>query len=215
MRKFSYILMGCILYLLLSADSCNSNRPESSEMHDVELTKEMKDLKTEFESDALTEKSLTAFEVKAKQKLVDFSDFLAIYTTEPIDELFKSQARQMILDLFITGKVRINDLLVNEPDQKDILINDFLDLKSEYRSMNLKCDSINISEPLHRTKEMNYTGSLRFYRLLEVRTSSDTLIIAPARMEVEIFVSKVKKPFGKDTLQIWNVSLGNMKPIFK
>ena len=211
MRRFSYILTACLLYLLLCSDSCNSNRQDRSVEHEAALAQDVEDLKNEFKSDELTEKSLNAFEVKAKQKLVDLSDYLNIYTVKSTDESFRIQARQMIQDLFISENVRINDLLLNEPDRKDISITDFLNRKFQYNLLNLKFDSIRISEPLHRTNELNYTGSLKFSRFMKALTSTDTLIVSPTKMEVEIFVSKVKKAFGNDTLQVWNVSLGNIQ----
>lgn len=211
MRRFFYILTACLLYLLLSSESCNSNRHNSFIAHDAELTRAAEDLKNEFKSDELTEKSLDAFEVKAKQKLVDLSDYLTIYSAKSTDESFRTQARQMIRDLFASENVWINELLLNESDRKDILINDFLNQKFGYNSMNLTFDSIQISEPFHKSKELNYAGSLRFSRSLKAMTSTDTLIAAPVRMEVEIFVSKVKKAFGNDTLLVWNVSLGNIQ----
>jgi hypothetical protein len=209
MRRFLYILTTCLLYLLLSSESCNS-RQDSAASQEAELTKDVAVLKSEFESDELSEKSLHAFEIKAKQKLVDFSDYLNIYTVKLTDESFRTQARQMILDLFISENIRINCRLLNEPDRKDIPVNDFLNEKFGYDFLNLKFDSIRISQPLHLKNGLNYSGSLRFSRFLETRTSSDTLIKAPAKMEVEIFVSKIRKAFGRDTLQIWNVSLGNI-----
>ncbi|HAQ18646.1 MAG TPA: hypothetical protein DCR40_05340 [Prolixibacteraceae bacterium] len=210
MRKFSYILVVIIGYLLLSSKSCDSGQQNSAAMHETELMRDMEDLKNEFESDELTEKSLNAFEIKAKQKLVDLSDYLVIYTAKTIDESFRTQARQMIRDLFASENVRLNGLLLNESDRKGFLINDFLNKKSGYNSIDLKFYSIRISESLHRINEMNYAGRLRFSRFLKAETSTDTLIIEPAKMEVEIFVSKVNKAFGNDTLQIWNVSLGNI-----
>lgn len=211
MRRFLYILTACFLYLLLCSDSCNSNRQDSSVAQEAALTREVEDLKNEFKSDELTLKSLDAFQVKAKQKLVDLSDYLTIYSAKSTDESFRTQARQMIRDLFVSENVSINELLLNEPDRKSILINDFLNRKVEYNFLNLKFDSIRISEPLRLTNELNYAGSLKFSRFLKTGTLTDTMITAPAKMEVEIFVSKVKKAFGNDTLQVWNVSLGNIQ----
>jgi len=211
MRRFLYILTACLLYLLLSSESCNSTRQDSSAAHEAELMNAVADLNNEFKSNFLSEKSLIAFETKAKQKLVDFSDYLSIYETKSTDETFRTQAREMILNLFVSENVRINGLLLNEPERKDLLINDFLNRKFEFDSFELKFDSIKISEPLRRMNEMNYTGSLIFFRFQQAGISADTLIAAPAPMKVEIFVSKVKKSFGNDTLQVWNVLLGNIQ----
>lgn len=211
MREFSYILIASVLFLLLSSDSCNSSRQDTSVVRETELSKTASDLKNEFESDELSEKSLKAFEIKAKQKLIDFSDYLNVYTVNPIDESFKLQAYQMIQDLFISKNALISDQLLNAANSKSIPVGDFLNEKYGFDSMKLKFDSIRILEPLHKTDGMKYAGSLQFYRFIQAKTMTDTLIIAPSKMEVEIFVSKVKKVFGNDTLQIWNVSLGNLK----
>jgi hypothetical protein len=211
MKNFSYILVAILAYLMLSSKSCESDRKDSSEIHEAELTKAMVDLKNEFKSDELSKKSLRAYEVKARQKLVDFSDYLSIYSVKPIDESFRIQARQMILDLFVSDHVRINALLLNESDRESILIGDFLSKNFGYNSIKLVFDSVKIAKPLCRSDGINYAGNLRFSRSLKTYTSSDTLISTPVVMEVEFFVSKIKKSFGNDTLQIWNVSLGSIQ----
>jgi hypothetical protein len=210
MRRFLYLLTACLMFLLLSSESCNSNRQENSAVHDAELTRDMENLKTEFESDVLTEKSLNAYEIKAKQKLVDLSDYLNLYTVKSVDGTFKTQARQMIQDLFVSDRISINGLLLNNPGKKDILISDFLALKFDYSLINLKFDSIQIYKPLQRINDNNYFGSLRFLRYLQAEKSRESLTAEPIKMDVDITVSKVRKAFGNDTLQVWNLYLGNI-----
>lgn len=198
------------MFLLLSSESCNSNRQDNSAVHDAELTRDMENLKAEFESDVLSEKSLNAYEIKAKQKLVDLSDYLNLYSLKSVDDTFKTQARQMIQDLFVSDHISINGLLLNDPGKNNILISDFLDIRFDYSLMNLKFDSIQIYKPLQRINDKNYAGSLRFLRYLHAEKSTESLTTGPIKMDVEIFVSKVRKAFGNDTLQVWNVYLGNI-----
>ncbi len=45
---------------------------------------------------------------------------------------------------------------------------------------------------------------------LKAFSASDTTIFGPVRMETDIFASKVFKSFGKDTLKVWSVFLGDI-----
>jgi hypothetical protein len=77
--------------------------------------------------------------------------------------------------------------------------------------MDFLFDSIKVARPFHRTDEFNYKGRLSFSRRIKASTASDTIFSGPDRMEADIYVSKVCKQFGTDTLQIWSVFLGNIK----
>lgn len=213
MRKFLFIFIATLAYLVLSSKSCGTDEKDDAAKKEAELIKTKASIKNEFESDNLSKKSLRAFEVKAKQKLVDFSDYLGICSDKQMDESFKNQARQMILDMFIADSIKVNSFLVNEMEEKNVPINKILnsDFGSGNNSMDFIFDSIEVEKPLRRTDEFNYAGNLTFSRHVKVYSSTDTLFSGPAKMEVEILASKVKKTFGTDTLQVWGVYLGNIK----
>lgn len=213
MRKFLFIFGAIMAYLLLCSKSCDSDERDDSVSKEAELTQTKEAIKNEFESDELSRKSLRAFEAKAKQKLVDLADYLDIYNDKPIDESFKDQARQMILDLFISDSVLINNRLSGENDEKDLSVREFLKtgLASVYTSADFMFDTLEIAAPLRRIDDLNYKGRLSFSRIVKSCNFADTVISFPAKMEADIFVSKVIKPFGSDTLRIWSVFLGNIK----
>ena len=213
MRKYLIIFGAILAYLTLSSKSCGSDEKDDAAKNETELTQSKASIKAEFESDDLSRKSLRAFEVKAKQKLVDFSDYLGIYSDKQMDESFKNQARQMIKELFISDSVRINTLLSNEKDEKSIAIGEFLISYSAsgFNSMDFIFDSIEVAEPLRRTDDYNYKGRLSFSRRAKTFTDTDTVFTGPVRMEADIMVSKVYKQFGSDTLQVWGVFLGKIK----
>jgi len=212
MRKFLFIFGAILAYLLLCSKSCGSDEKDDTAKKEAELTKTKANIKNEFESDDLSKKSLRAFEVKAGQKLVDFSDYLDIYSDKQMDKSFKDQARQMIMDLFISDSVRINSLLLNEPDGKNIPLIEFLNLDpaTGYNSIDFIFDSIQVATPLRRIDDLNYKGRLSFSRYLKAFSASDNVLSDPVRMEADIMVSKIYKPFGSDTLQIWSVFLGSI-----
>jgi hypothetical protein len=213
MRKFLIIFCAILVYLVISSKSCGSDEQEEAASKETELALTKQNIKNEFESDELSKKSLKAFEVKAKQELVDFSDYLRICSNKQLDSSFRTQARRMIRDMFITDSVRINGLLIDGQDKKIVPLIELLDFKAagNITSMDLKFDDIKLTEPLRKTDEFNYKGRLAFSRNVKTFTAFDSSTYSPARMEAEIYASKVFKAFGKDTLQVWSVFLGDIK----
>jgi len=213
MRKFLIIFCALLAYLALSSKSCGSGEKEEATNRKAEIAKTRVSIKNEFESDDLSRKSLKGFEAKAKQDLVDFSDYLNICSDNQLDSSFRNQARQMILDLFISDSVRISGLLINGQDKKIIPLNELLNpgSSSAINSMEFKFTDVRITEPFHRTDEFNYNGRLSFSRQLKTFSFPDTAVSGYVRMETDIRVSKVYKPFGTDTLRVWGMFLGEIK----
>jgi hypothetical protein len=213
MRKFLIIFCAILAYLALSSKSCGSDEMDETANNNAEVAKTRVNIKDEFESDDLSRKSLKGFEAKAKQDLVDFSDYLNICSNQLLDSSFRTQARTMILDMFISDSIKISNRILDKKELKNIPLIEFLDLDpaSNYISMYFMLDSISITEPLREMNDLSYKGRLSFSRHVKAFSDSDTLISSPARMEAEIIVSKVAKPFGTDTLTVWSVFLGEIR----
>jgi hypothetical protein len=211
--KRSLIILGAVLaYFLLCSKSCVRDEKEEAARKKTELTETKAKIKNEFESDDLSRKSLKAFEGKAEQKLVDFSDYLRIYIDNKLDTAFKLQARKMISDLFISDSVEISSALIID-DVENLSITDFLgiDSSSIYQTLDITFDSIEIAQPFRRIDDLNYKGRLSFSRLSESTSISGDHLIRSRKMEADIFTSKVSKTFGQDTLLVWSVFLGNIR----
>lgn len=213
MRKFMVIFFAILVYLVLSSKSCGSDEQADAAKQKAELAQTKENIKNEFESEDLSRKSLRAFEVKAKQELVDFSDYLEICSGKQLDTSFRAQARRMILDMFLSDSVQVNSLLLNKQGGKNILLVEFLkpDPSSSYNSIDVTFDSIEVAGHLRRIDDFNYKGKLSFSRYLKSCSASDTVFTGPVRMEADIFASKVFKAFGTDTLQVWSVFLGEIR----
>jgi hypothetical protein len=166
-----------------------------------------------FENDHPSDQTLRAFEVKAKQKLADLADYLQIYTDKSMDESFRDHARQMIMELFISGSVQIN--LNDSATQKkqNLPIVEFLNMHHnlEQNSLNFIFDSIELYEPLHCVNDLNYKGSLKFSQRVDRSSSTHSLIPVSVMKRVEIIATKIRKQFGSDTLEIWQVCLGDIR----
>jgi len=213
MKRYLFLISSVMAYLLLCSKSCSEPEldPAIAEKERIEVLKDS--IISEFESESLSRGSFKAFEMKARQKLVDFGDYLRICNNKSMDDSFKSQARLMIRDLFISDSIRVNTLLTDEHGNKMIPLNEFLriGLTSSVDSNVFSIDSVKISIPLHRTNEDKYTGTLQFSRYLKTYPTAKTTYPIQARMEAEIVVTKVDKIFGADTVQVWQVLIGNIK----
>lgn len=210
MRRFYYILMAFLMYMLLCSKSCVNERKDNTASPETQLFQARSEIKKEFESDYLTDRSLRAFEVKAKEKLVDLTDYLKIYSDEKMDNSFRKQSNKMILELFITDEVLINSLLIRDKERKIVTVESLPKLTSRTGFNKLILDSLNISEPLHLIADSKYSGTIKFSRKIVQISAQDTIVSSPASMQAIFFVRKIKKIFGNDTLQVWNVSLGNI-----
>ena len=213
MRRFLYIFAAILAYLALSSRSCGSDEPEEAVSPEAALVQSRDSIRHEFSAEDLSRKSLRAFELQAEQKLSDLADYLNINFNDSLDLPFREQARRMIRDLFLSDSVKINLLLFNEKKGNSLSLMEYLNLvpgPAGY-SKTILLDSIEIERPLRRTDEFNYTGHLSFSRQIKTCSPGDTTTTAPLRMEVEILASKVSKIFGKDTLQVWGLFLGEIK----
>ena len=213
MRKFLIISVSLLAFLLFSSKKCESPEDENVVGEETAFKAALDSINKAFEADYLSEQTLRAFEVKAKQKLVDFADYLHIVNDKTLDESFKEQARQMILDLFISDNVHISLKVHDELKEKNLVINEFLKMDSGPggNSMEFIFDSINLSEPLHKVNDFNYIGSLTFSQRFTGFSSTNNLIIVSLSKKVDVIATKIRKQFGSDTLQIWQVYLGDIR----
>ena len=213
MRKYLFIYGVILAYFLFSSKSCESTERKDSGMEETALAITRDSIRNEFESDDLSQKSLRAFEEKAKQKLVDFADYLSIYSDKSLDKAFKDQSQQMIIDLFISESTRVKILPRGKMKEESLPVKQLfsLDFMSDYNSLEFIFDSIKISKPLYRTNDLCYTGSLNFSQQVKSFSSFDSSITVASARKVDIIATKVRKPFGSDTLQIWRVFLGKIE----
>ncbi|MHC1777760.1 MAG: hypothetical protein AB9834_20340 [Lentimicrobium sp.] len=213
MKRRILILLIIPGYLILCSKSCDSDREQDALEHKAKTEQTKESIREEFQSEYLTDQTLRAFELKAKQKLVDFADYLSIYYNKKFDKALKDQAGQVIAGLFASDKMVIQSFFPVKNNSIGYPLTDFLghDFMPEYNTVNVLIDSISVDTPLKRSGNDLFRGTLTFYRRMEAFSPSDTLIISGTKMNVEIIAKKVNKSFGSDTLQVWGVFLGNIR----
>ncbi|MBN2172996.1 MAG: hypothetical protein JW731_02610 [Bacteroidales bacterium] len=206
MNRFLKISSFLLLSMVLWAPSCEDE--EESARKEMALLKETReDIRQEFESEYLNEASLFAYEANAKQKLSDCFDYFTIVSDTLQSIAFRKKAGEMIVSNFISTPVYL-DFIDTETIQDSAvemrkMIKSILD--NEISLSRFSADSIYVLESLQRVKTSKYAGKLGFNLIFLNTTETDNKDRA-----VEFYLEKEKKTFGKDTLNIWNIRLGNL-----
>lgn len=175
--------------------------------------KMVRSLKEEFGANFLSDSHLRAFEQRAKEKILDFADYTSIYSNKEYDESFRKQARRMMLNLFVDNNVKISALFTDSLRVNNYTLPNFLDeiYTAEYNALGLSIGKIEIVEPLQLQENTTYEGSVKFSLQLYGITLSDTVLINSGVGYFEIIANRVDKKFGTDSLQVWEVFLGDLR----
>lgn len=187
MKRPFLIPLLLLAFIVLSSKQCAEDTDPQVEV-DAQM-EEITAVKSAFESDYLKSESLFAFEEKAKQKLSDYSDYLNIANDTSLNTTFRLQAASMIPQLFYQEE---EPLLSNDPGCIAII------------------DSIYMIEPLSKSSESAYTGLLGIDGMITEIETNDSIILSPQKWTIEMIATKTLTSFGKDTLRVWKVFLGEM-----
>jgi len=186
MSRIIKILTLILIYFIVSAKGCDHNEQDTGGLDQNQAQKVKDSITSMFETDTLSQASLRAFEATARLKLNDLTDYLKIINDSLADKAFKDKAREMAMALFVYGK------------------------KAPDNFQGVDFDSVSVSRGLQRYSDTVYSGQL----VVKVRWPNNAGVkgkIPPVKiLTVEIFALKQEKIFGKDTVKVWNVLLGDI-----
>jgi len=168
-------------------------------------------IESDFEASDLTQQKRHAFEERAKQKVLDFAEYLTLFASKELDTAFRYQAWQMISDLFVNEGVKTNIEINGHDPEGPFPLSDLREeiQRSDFSSIIVKIENISVTEPSKSIIEGEYKGSMGYTRHVWGIESFDTILISSAEGCMDFYVRKVVKHFGKDSLQVWNVFLGD------
>src|SRR4030043_1043351 len=162
-RKIIYILLLTTGLFVLTSKSCEPDidMDEKARLK-AEQESTLKEIKNEFESEYLFEDRLMAYGEKAKQKLVDFTDYLNLYSCKDLDTLFKQQVRDMIYRLFY-DKDAVVQLTVVPGDRTCNKKKNLTELlhcidTSPYETIEFNITDLKTLEPLYLDSVDRYAG---------------------------------------------------------
>jgi len=208
-----YIIALLFAFFIFSSDSCDSTVEEKQKWEKAQFHKKIETIKDGFESDYLTETARIAYEEKAKQKLIDFSDYFTLYSDKSMDTLFRKKTGEMMMYLFYQNETLLEFKLDDSEKRIRMDTKELLERlrESEYDVLQLKTDSIQTYAALERINESTYIGKLGYLQSVEGIMGKDTTLIDVTTMQSEFYVMKVMKSFGAESKKIWKVFLGNIK----
>lgn len=155
-----------------------------------------------LEAENLDREQLEVFTQRAKQKLKDLADYIAIISDSTYEKEFRYKAREQALELFGDTATVKQDTKLVPPGNAELYLSALVD---EYpgRRLTLQFTGVKLAEFPERVKEDLYLGRLSF--------NSSVNSSAAKRGEVPVIIKKVPKKFGNETHQVWEVMLGEIK----
>jgi hypothetical protein len=185
MKRIFNILPVILMYLIVCGKSCDSGEQFTREREQRQALHARDSLVSAFEKDTLDPASLRAFEVTARLKLNDLSDYLKISRDSGGGKAFRDKAGQMAEALFVPG--------VKVPGHLSGAV----------------FDSVRVSRALRYLNDSAYSGQMimtvHFPGLIPRDRHSTS------NLRAEFFAVKRMKIFGRDTLRVWNVLLGEIR----
>ena len=185
MSRKTIFIISVLIYFLACGKSCDEGEQRELNREKEAVNVTIDSLRGIFETDVLSVELLGAFEASAMMKFRDFSDYYRIASDTSAAEIFRAQARKMILSSFLREK----DL----PDMSPFTLN-----------------SVDVGEPFHQINDTLYKGTLHF-TATPVSSFRGDSINHPASGIAGIFLTRHPKPFGSDTLKVWDVFLGEIQ----
>jgi hypothetical protein len=164
LRRLTYWLLLPLLSLLLTSRSCEESAEETAVREKQEFHQKTTAIEKGMASDHLNKKALIAFEEKAKQKLVDFYEYLNIINDTSIDIGMRESVYLAQLGLFSDLDKKVLVPVNRNGKLETIAVNDIWAF-----SKNLPADVSNIHIATIRssglpemTNDLYYSGDLVF-----------------------------------------------------
>ena len=209
MKRFVIHIFSVLAFLVFCSKSCETPEDQQSGREEALLAATLDSINSSLSADQPSDKTLRLLEIKAGQKLSDLADYLQVYFTDSLDEVFRDQSAKMIRDLFIPDSLFASLNLVPGHGERYSSIHDLLNpqQESQWIVRGFTFDSIHVLEPLRKTNDKCYKGTLGFI----TRSSSfNSENYFQQIKEASIIAAKTVNPFGSDTLKVWSVFIENI-----
>ncbi|NVO19502.1 MAG: hypothetical protein HXX13_07365 [Bacteroidetes bacterium] len=206
MRSFIYIFLLALIYLVCGARSCNEEGSKSKVKEDSVVLLARDSVKNAVEGSLISKQNLLSYETSATLKLNNLFNYLKIIADPGLDKSFRQKAAEMSTALFYRNNTRIQGftslLYGNEISTANEMMNAGLENKFH---QTLTLDSSWVEMHLQQSNDSTINGKLAF--LVEFKEQSAQKKIP---FEVSVYLIKRSKSFGKDSIQTWEVYLGEI-----
>jgi hypothetical protein len=200
-----------VLYLVVTAKSCD-NRENDATGYPAGLKSARDSILVIFGADKPSVSSLAVFTETAKMKLTDLLDYTAIITDTAMAPAFRQHAGKMLIELLISGNCRFRITGNEKSGGWDFAASDVAMGRTGFGELldGFRTDSVVIEKILHPESDTLCSGRLSF--TLGFPGTANTLpATIPKSGSVNFYAAKRKDNFGKDTLRVWKVFLGDLE----
>lgn len=211
MKRALKITALALVYLFLCGKSCQDDQ-EITLRQEEEVAAIKDSLRSEFETEYLSEESRFALEASAIQKIKDLADYLTIFLDPAMDSLFRQQAAGMITGMFHSMDA---ELSIGFPPTDNETSGKVRDIFGEmgwhgWQSIAIEFDSLTVPDHLQRSGTGSYHGKIRGHQKLTFKPVFDSVSSFHDPVTIHISASQEEKIFGPDTLRVWSIFLGDM-----
>lgn len=168
-----------------------------------------KTLENEFSKEVLTSENLAAFEFRAKQKVIDFCNYIQLISSKEYDESFREYAKNSAGELFYSNTCLIQDSLING-GTNSLKIEDYLTkvYQSEYHQILCEASNLVLAEKLKQISPDHFTGVISYIQTTRCLTDKGEITYSSRKNKtVGVSLSRQYKAFGSTQKLIWVVSL--------
>jgi len=212
MKLINNILIIVLLYFICSARTCTEDDSTAERDKESDLSELRDSIKQVFEVNFPDDELLKALEETAKEKLIDFSDYLRLVSDSSLDARFRQQAAETAGRLFVSKDINIRKWSKAYPVH-DLKTLEYLLSEGLLRGMSywIQPFQIEVKTPLTWKNDTTFTGTLSFYQQIIPFDNQTPPVNLPAITVIDIYALKKIKSFGQEHLSIWEVYLGDVK----
>lgn len=167
------------------------------------------DLENDFSEVKLNTDKLDAFEFRAKQKVIDFCNYISLISNKDYDEKLRLHSKETAIELFDTENCAISDHLIIG-GESSVNLNTYFDLllNSDYHKIIGEAEGIVLMEGLRINASGDYVGLIKYKQVLHLFDEKGKLLQTDRTEKmVNVVLSRKKKKFGQSEKTIWIVSL--------
>jgi hypothetical protein len=209
MKQLIKLTVILLLFLILKAESCTDGNEMTSQEKFVD--QRIKQLKSLFQADYLSEADLVEFEKSAKQKLSDFTDYLKILTDSSLQQPFREKAGEMIRSIFVSDSIRIK-IYVSLGNNLELSILQLVQdgLNNKIPAVRINFESLKTDQPFLRDDQDHYSAILSAMQSTTEPVGEHSIKISIGR-KIDAHINKENKIIGNDTLLVWVLHLGKIE----
>jgi hypothetical protein len=208
-QHIKYIGMFLTVVMVIFIVSCG---PSDREANGHDSTSDQFIEILNLQNDSLTFKNIKAFEQRAIQKLQDLKDYFEILSDSTIEQTFKKQALDMARGLFASGDNTITFKLLENQEITALKVDSFfISLQNDkYGVLTLQIYNVSVTNSIKKLDDAEYKGAIKFRLFVFEKQVNTKTLLNKTNMQCDIIAKKVKKKFGNETKQVWEVFLGNI-----